>query len=710
MVSAADIRQRLGAIRIGLRRDLAVSRQIHCGQASYVVHDPLTFKNALFSAEEYRVLCGIIESRSLEETLQHLIAIGDLEEADADAFFRFVLNLHHMNLLQLPITDSEKLFERFQKRQAVKRKALLGSVMYYKVPLWDPDKFLDKTMRVAAPLFSRIGVVAWASLMLFTVWTCWGRFGEFLGDTTALLQWSNVPILYVVLVALKAVHEFGHAYVCKKLGGAVPEMGVCFIMTTPCAYVDASSSWKFRSKWDRIAVAMGGMYIESMVAALAALVWVGTSPGLTHDVALNVVSLAGVVTVLFNINPLMRFDGYYAFTDLTSTPNLRERSTAFIRDWSKSLFLGHARAKQTLGWWYRTLYGGYGVASVIYKLVLAFSITYLMTVRWPLVGAVLGSAFGFVLIVKPVLKLVSYLLFGKETEPMRRRAIAVAALGLVLAPAILVQLPISRAVVVPGLLEPEQVLMLRAPHDAEIQGMAIRHGELVRPGQLLASLDHPELRLQHQQEQRRLEAERVRLSVVEAVDQVEAERIRARLAFLESAFQDIEERLHSMTVTATEPAVVADRGVERQSGRFVRLGEPLLELHSGQRLIHAVLPEDELSRLDLEVGSSAEIRWAVAPSERVLARVREVRPVASRSDMPEPLTMLGGGDVYVRQGAEGEVEAATPHVHIFLEPESVPRDFTSGLTARVRLAARSESLGAALWKSVQRFYQAWKTS
>ena len=153
---------------------------------------------------------------------------------------------------------------------------------------------------------------------------------------------SNLPILWLALVGLKALHEFGHAYACRRFGGAVPEMGVVFIVLTPCAYVDASSSWKFDRR-SRVAVAMAGMYVEILIAGIFALVWAGTQPGLLHDVALNVVILASVSTVFLNINPLMKFDGYYIFSDLMSVFNLQERAYKTLKGWIGFVLLGQAR-------------------------------------------------------------------------------------------------------------------------------------------------------------------------------------------------------------------------------------------------------------------------------------------------------------------------------------------------------------------------------
>ncbi len=367
MFSPKELEDKLGPIQIGLRSDLVISRHVLRERASYVVHDPVTFANHSFSVFEYRVLTTLVPERTLQETFASLVERQILKENEKGGFYQFILRLHGMNLLHLPITDAAKLFKRHKDKQRRKRGAPMKKLMYAKVPLFDPDEFLEKTLPYVGWAFSRIGLTLWLALISVAVWKCWGRFGEIFGNAGDLLQLSNMPILFVSLVVLKIIHEFGHAYACKRLGGAVPEMGLVFILATPCAFVDASASWKFPNPWHRIFVGMAGMYVEATVAAMFALIWAGTPPGFLHDVARNVLVLSSLVTVLFNINPLMRFDGYYVFSDLWGTANLWERAGLCVKSWAKSAILGLEQPNMDLSRNERVLYPVYGVSAVIYR-------------------------------------------------------------------------------------------------------------------------------------------------------------------------------------------------------------------------------------------------------------------------------------------------------------------------------------------------------
>ncbi|MCA8956960.1 MAG: hypothetical protein KDC87_12860, partial [Planctomycetes bacterium] len=310
MVEVGRYERTLGPVRLGLRRDLRVTRQVTRRGPRYVIHDPIAFSNHAFTAGDYRVLTAIVPQQTLAEVFARLAQDGVVGADDKQGFYEFVLWLHDAALVQLPIGNPDALFERYQRKQASRRSALLRAFLSLRVPLCNPDAFLQRTLRYTGWLFGAPGLIMWCGLLLLVAWKCLGRFGELFGQSADMLRLANLPVLWLALVGLKALHEFGHAYACRKRGGAVPEMGVVFILMTPCAYVDATSSWQLDRR-GRIAVALGGMYVESIVAGIFALVWAGTQPGLMHDLALNVVVLASVTTLLLNINPLMKFDGYY---------------------------------------------------------------------------------------------------------------------------------------------------------------------------------------------------------------------------------------------------------------------------------------------------------------------------------------------------------------------------------------------------------------
>lgn len=708
MANLQQLEDGLGSIKIGLRKDLVVSRQLLRGDVQYVIHDPITFSNHMFPREDYRILMALISGRSLRETFEHLVDCQHLEESDRLQYYEFILRLHGTNLLQLPITNAKILYERSLKKKAAKRQGILKMMIYHKVPLIDPDQFLGRTVHIFGKLFTKPGLLCWAALMFVALWKCWGRFGELFAVSGVLLELSNVPVLLLALVGLKIIHEFGHAYACKRLGGEVPEMGMVFILGAPCAYVDASSSWKFSNAWQRIMVGLGGMFAESIVAAIFALVWVGTQPGFWHDVSINVLVLASLVTVLFNINPLMRFDGYYIFGDLTGMPNLSERSIHFIRSRLKWLLLGLPLPEQDISSKERWVYWIYGISASIYKIFLAFSIYMMLLVNWPMGGAVLGITFGYVLLLKPLLGMVRYLLTHEETEPVRLRARTVAWSLVTLVPAMIYFLPISLQVSIPGVLEPENRHVIRAPTAGFIADIRVADGETIDKGRILLRLENPMLRSQRDLLEKRLQTTRARIAVTELTDPVQAAIQGTQEELLEQQIRSLNLDLESMTVTAPDHGRVVARLRDRDS--FVHEGDELLEFHAGAPMLLAVFSEEQIDRADLRVGSEVQLRWAIQPGKNVKAVVMRILPMVSREGLPGPLTVLGGGQVYGTSNSDGELRADQPYLRVLMKPASVPMRQSAGLSAQISFPAEVETMGSWLMRRLRTFYNVWRMS
>ena len=274
------------------------------------------------------------------------------------------------------------------------------------------------------------------------------------------------------------------------------------------------------------------MYVESVVAMVFALVWVSTPPGFLHDVAQNVLVLASVVTILFNINPLMRFDGYYIFTDVWGTPNLWSRAGLFIKSRAKSLVLGLPQPEMDLSRKERVLYPVYGVSAVAYKVFLGLAISTMVMMNWPIAGAILGLLLGYSMLVQPLLRCVRYMLTDEETEPVRERARIVAWSAMALAAIMFFLCPVSFSVVVPGVLEPERYQVVRAPAGGFIESVVPETGDRVQAGEPLVVLRNPALRLELQVAEKELQAERARLESVEIEDPLTAEVHRARVQLL----------------------------------------------------------------------------------------------------------------------------------------------------------------------------------
>jgi len=700
----------LRSVHVGLRNDLHFTRQDVRGKTRYVAHDPVTFKNHMFSLREYRIMTAIAPAVSLDEVFASLVSAQVLTERDAEPFFAFVVQLHQAHLLKLPIASADLLFQRFQAKQKAKHTRFLTKLLYCKVPLFNPDHFLDRTRPWVEWLFSWFGMTMWAVLMLMACWSLAGRVDDLVPDISRILDVSSLPIMWVVFVVLKVFHEFGHAYACKRFGGEVPEMGVAFIVLTPCAYVDAGASWKFRRRTKRVVVGCAGMWVESFVAGLAALVWAGTQPGLVNDVALQIVLLASVTTFLGNANPLLRFDGYYILSDLMGVVNLSKRAAERLKSFAKSVFLGMSVPPARYDDNERWIYLLYGPAAFAYKLFLAFAITSLMLTMWPGPGLVIGAAFCWLLIVDPVRRLLLYLFRADETEPLRRRAWIVAASSVGVAILSFLFLPVSLHVVAPGVLEPGVRQSMRAPANGFVVAEHVKNGATVEEGALVFELENHLMSARRQRLAGTLDAERIRLDVEELQDATRAATHKTRIGFIEAQVAHIDRRLKAMRMRGR----VKGKAVSATSswlGRYVRAGEELCQIHSDLTFVRVVLTDEELARTRLEIGSSAEVQWTCDPSKRVDAVVCEIRRSASRSKVPVELTMLAGGEIYARPVGEASAEASEPYLHVFFRTTSVPiPGGVTGLTARVRIPARLQTLGEWVHQTLSRFYFSWKMS
>ena len=702
--------EKLGVIKIGLRRDLVVTRQEMGGQPKYVMHDPLAFQNHVLSRLEYQVVSGIVATRTLAENFDALIGRGVMEESRRDEFYEFVLSLHDKNLLQLPMMQADAQFKRYEQRRDAKRSGWYRAALYFHVPLLNPDRFLNQTLRYVSWLFTRTGLALWTMLMLAVAWSCLGRFGEMFEHSAELLNIHNLPLMWIALVLLKVIHEFGHAYACKRFGGEVPQMGLAFIVLTPCAFVDASASWKFPSRWSRITVAMAGMYVESIVAGLFALIWTSTQPGLLHDVALNVMVLASAITVLMNLNPLLKFDGYFVASDLLGVVNLRQRADLYLKSFAGHIALGLPRIKNSYSTWQKWVYGTYAPCSFLYKIVLAITITTMVVMAWPIGGALLGVVFAWLLILQPLRRLLDYLLSSKETAPVRGRS-RVAALSLfVAAPVVLWQVPVSTKIVAPGVLEPMQRFSVRAPVSGFVADIPASHGSSVAEGDLLCLMQNPELEMKHLQILGEMEVEKVRLDAEEAVDVGLAETFRARLKYLTARSKEMQRRIDSMAIRSGLEGTLVRSTPKTWLGRYVTLGQELFQVHSGSQMIRVVMTDHEVLRAHLAVGSGADVCWVSDPSQTVPAIVREIRRSSSRTEIPVGVTMLAGGGIYAQRTNDEKAVADQPFLHVFLEAENLPLTGHAGLTAEVRMKARVETLGDWLRRNVLGFYNAWRMS
>ncbi|MBK8101447.1 MAG: hypothetical protein IPK26_30570 [Planctomycetes bacterium] len=684
-----ELAARIGSVRVRPRADLQVTRQVLRDDVRYVVHDPVQFRNRLLTAREYRVFGALDGARDLRGTLARLVADGVLHESETADWWQFVVGLHAAGLLVVPGLPVDTVIARQRQRMAPTwrwRALLLG----FRWSAGSPMRWLDQTLPLARWLFTRSAVVLWVMLWTIAGMRLLGSEASLAVDPAQLLAVHNLPWLWVALVVLKFAHECGHGWALRRHGAAVPEWGISLVLGTPCAWLDASASWTLPGRWQRLAVAGAGVWVESWLAGFAALIWSLTGPGFVHDFALAVLWLATVTTLFANANPLVRFDGYFVLADLTGQVNLQERASAAWRRTLARWFLGvrlgeAARSRgEALG------LHGYGLAAAAWRVALAAGIVAWLWSGWPWLGLLLAVAASWWLLFEPIGQAMRWAWASAATQACRLRARAVVVASAATLVTAWIALPISRHVVAPGVYEAGARRQLHAPAAGFIDQRLVADGAHVQAGEPVLQLRDPlaEDRLIAVAGDRAAVA--AELAVVEVADPVTAGVLRARAAFLERQEQELHARVVAGRLCAPLAGTVAFARV--QEGSHVGQGTVLATVHGDDAFVRVVLTGPELIRARVDLGTQGVLRWHATPMVETAVTVAEVRRSASRRQVPVELTRAAGGAIVTRAVGDS-IEAAEPYIHVFFALPEPPCWQRPGATAAVCVATRVETLG-----------------
>jgi putative peptide zinc metalloprotease protein len=240
-------------------------------------------------------------------------------------------------------SNSDSFFERFSTKAKRQKRALLVGFLSIKIPLFDPNRALDASLPLIKVMFGPVGLMLYLLLATAGAITFMQNAEALFASTEGILAPGNLFLLYIGFAFAKTIHEIGHASLCKFHGGEVHILGIMLLIFTPVPYVDASASWGFRSRGERLSVAAAGVLFELAVAAMALIVWAHTAPGTLNSLAYNVVFTASVSTLLFNLNPLLRFDGYHILVDLLDMPNLFANSRMHLSTFVSATFYSSAQ-------------------------------------------------------------------------------------------------------------------------------------------------------------------------------------------------------------------------------------------------------------------------------------------------------------------------------------------------------------------------------
>jgi putative peptide zinc metalloprotease protein len=647
MAAAAPRRsnEHLMHLRVRLRPHARIHRHEYRGRPWYVIQDSATGRVHRVTPAGREVLLLLDGTLTLGEIREELERRLGPEAPTAQELAALVGTLYRSDLVLADARpDLEELAARGARLGSQKLRQYFMNPLSLRFPLVDPDLALRALARLIAPVPPAAWIAGWVLVVLAGLaiaGTHWDSLRD--GFTDRIFSTENLLLLWLCYPAVKLLHELAHGVTIRRLGGEVHEMGVMFLVLVPVPYVEASAAAAFVSRRDRMLVGASGVIMELFLAGMAMIVWSLVEPGVLRAICFNVALIAGVSTLVFNGNPLMRFDGYYVFTDWVEIPNLGQRSFAYLGYMVSRHAFGLERAQSPAGsegearWLL-----AYGVASFIYRAFIAVSIVLVVASKYFFIGVLLAVWGALVMIVRPVARAAWFIASSPLLEGRRRRAWWVAG-GVLAFLATVLLVPVPQWTRTEGVVWVPEHAQVRAGSACWVRAVVATPGAWVKRDQPLIECEDPELDANVRFLEAQLRELRARDRAYLVESRLYLDIVREEIAHTEARLADASRRLDGLTLRSPVDGRFVMEAPQDAPGRYARRGDLLAYvLENGAVTVRAVVEQNDADLVRGETRSVA-LRPAARIGDVVSATIRREVPGASDRLPSAALAVSGGG-------------------------------------------------------------------
>lgn len=638
------------------------------GRPTWLLHDPV--RNQYFQLDRIHVEMvrhwGAGDAQAIGNAIKR--AIGEeVSESQIGDFSRFLVES------ELVEASDSATRSRIQRIAALKKKSLfnrlLHGYLFFRIPLIRPDRFLDWLYPLVRPLISLAFVRVTALVGMLAMFLILQRWDSFTHSLSWFFTAQGMIVFFLTLLVIKIIHEFGHAIMAKHYGLSVPTMGVAFMVMWPVLYTDATNAWRLPHRKGKALISAAGVITELMLACYAMLAWIFLPDGLARSIAFTVATTTWILSLAVNLNPLMRFDGYFFLSDALNVPNLQERSFRMARWQLRSWLFGYnvpppERMEDSL----RKILVVFGISVWVYRFFLFLGIALLVYhLFFKVLGVFLFLVEIWYFIVRPVR---NELVQWKEIIPTmrgRRRAIWIGAGVLSL---FILLYPFRQTVVLPAHMVDQQFFRIYPAETSRIVEVLVANGQKVNAGDVLIRLHSPDVA--HELELAVYQENIVKTQLANAIG--DEKRLSERLVLEQALERTREEKeslrrlLDNLIITAPVDGHVVDLHPEARAGRWLAPNFHLLTVTAGQTpQVQAWARESELA--GLEQGGSGRFYPASGMRMPVVPlRISEIESSAlAELDVPYHASIYGG-EIPVTADREGRLVPAESLYRIHLEP------------------------------------------
>jgi putative peptide zinc metalloprotease protein len=698
---------RVAELKPRLRKHAEFSKHLYRGQVWFVLQDRSSGRHHRLSPVAQRIVSLMDGKRTMKDIFQvNLEELGD-DALTQDELIRLFAQLHGSDLLLCDVTpDSRDFLRRFEQQKTMKWRQWLLSPLSQRFPLFDPEAFLQHWLFLVKPLYSALGVGIWSvtvGVAILLGAMHWSELTENITDQ--VLAPTNLVALFIIYPLVKTLHELGHAFTTKIWGGEVHEMGIMLLVFIPVPYVDASYASAFNNKYKRMAAGAAGIIVEMFLAAIALFVWLNVEPGIIRAAAYNVIVIGSVSTLLFNGNPLLRFDGYYVFSDFLEIPNLGARSNNYLGYLIQRYLFGSKNARSpALAAGEKVWFSFYGIASSCYRIFIAFSLILYVAGKFFFVGVIIALWSAFSMLVLPIYKSIVFLATGSGLAQQRSRAIATTAGVISVFFVVFFVIPFPLYTHTEGVVWLPEQAQVRSATDGFVKQFLTKPKSRVQTGQPLVEIEDPFLLTQLEVQQHRLEELKSRYTAELAEDFNRAQLTKEEIEQVQAELERLQVRVDDQQIASRANGIFIVPRAEDLPDRFVRHGDLVgYVVDPPISTVRAVVRQDDIGLIRQRI-KKVNVRLAGRVAEQFDAVIEREVPSATK-ELPGPaLSSFGGGEIPVDPSDNKGNLAFEP---VFLVDLKLPKSVgveTLGARAYIRFDHGAEPLFRQFYRRARQLF------
>ncbi len=700
---------KVAKLQPALHSHINIHRHTYRGLIWYLLENTINGRSHRFNPSAYQFIGLLNGKRCVEEIYSQLSEqISDYAPGQEE-ILQLLGQLYSADLIQSnkKLSNTEAIFEQQAQRKRSQLLQRFSNPLAQKIPLWDPDDFLNKHFNKIKWLFSGWAAISWLLLISYTILQIalnWLEINQHFSINA--LSPYNLLLIFLLYPPIKFLHELGHAFSAKLEGGEVHEMGINFLMFIPVPYVDVSTVIHFKNKYKRILVSAAGILIESFLAALGLLIFLIVEPGIIQNIGFNIFIIGGISSIFFNGNPLLKFDGYYILADALSIPNFYQRSFKYWHYFFQRYLLGlkHVTSPSYAPgetFWFVL----YSLSSLLYRLYILWFICIYVTDTFFFLGVLLAIWLIGIQVLLPVYKAIRFLISSPSLVNKRNRGIIISTGLLVLFISAVGFIPLPSYTMAEGVVWLPEEALLKAEQGGFAGAPKVSNNQRVSSGTTIVHLHDPFLESKVKVAQAIVRELQVKYRAKrQGRNNVEIAKAREAVRVAKSELNYARNKINAMSVIANKKGKVLLPNAADILGRYVRHGELLGYIVDDKPpTIRMVIRQDNIGQLRENI-VDIQLRLASNISKKYSAHIINQTPEATNRLPSAALSTSGGGKITNSLNSVDNLDTQEKIFIFDLEFDPQQDEIPLGTRAYVRIDHGGEALATQWYRRISQVF------